>query len=216
MTKSGFYTHQAIHASPCSPPAMVVVFSPCLYMAGAEHLLKLSSKSFRAPCASPRRSSTTMRPARVRDRRGGCGAARGAAGGIRGCATLARGWTRARGMQPWSSSRRSTWRRVAGHWRISRQATSAGRPGPPGWQLPMPPGASPAATAACRKANPETRGPGADARVSPAVQLPDRLVRVHEQRSTRVPIAGTRPRLGDRDAGWIAELTGSAKKPASA
>jgi anthranilate synthase component 1 len=84
------------------------------------------------------------------------------------------------------------------------------------WQVPMPPGASITGLyRRLRKAN-----PGAFASLArlPGFHLlsssPERLVRVRGRRVDTRPIAGTRPRQGGRDAGAIAELTGSAKERA--
>lgn len=84
------------------------------------------------------------------------------------------------------------------------------------WQILMPPGASITGLyRRLRKAN-----PGAFAALArmPGFHLlsssPERLVRVRGRKVDTRPIAGTRPRLADRDAGAIAELTGSAKEQA--
>jgi anthranilate synthase component 1 len=84
------------------------------------------------------------------------------------------------------------------------------------WQVPMPPGASITGLyRRLRKANP---GAFAGLALLPDFHLlsssPERLVRVRGRRVDTRPIAGTRPRLGDRDASAIAELTGSAKEQA--
>jgi anthranilate synthase component 1 len=84
------------------------------------------------------------------------------------------------------------------------------------WRIPMPPGASiPGLYRRLRKANP---GAFAGLAQLPGFHLlsssPERLVRVRGRKVDTRPIAGTRPRLGDRDASAIAELTGSAKERA--
>jgi anthranilate synthase component 1 len=84
------------------------------------------------------------------------------------------------------------------------------------WKMPMPPDASIAGLyRRLRQAN-----PGAFAGLArlPGFHLlsssPERLVRVCGRKIDTRPIAGTRPRRGDRDARAIAELTGSAKEQA--
>jgi anthranilate synthase component 1 len=84
------------------------------------------------------------------------------------------------------------------------------------WQIPMPPGAS--ITGLYRRLRQANPGAFAALARMPGFHLlsssPERLVRVRGRRVDTRPIAGTRPRAGDRDAGAIAELTGSAKEQA--
>jgi anthranilate synthase component 1 len=84
------------------------------------------------------------------------------------------------------------------------------------WKMPMPPEATIAGLyRRLRHANP---GAFAGLARMPGFHLlsssPERLVRVRGRKIDTRPIAGTRPRRGDRDSSAIAELTGSAKEQA--